>query len=118
KLTEAKRFIQTRPERTNSFTLKVWNELLLEIAIKEKDTDTIRTISQAFILSNFNRQYYWILKSTFSKDEWAKEMEMLIAVYQKNSRNWFSSNIGNLLVEEKEEKRLLDYVTRYCSTQT
>ena len=45
-------------------------------------------------------------------------MEKLISIYQKDSRDWFSSKIGDLLVEENDAKRLLDYVTRHCSTKT
>lgn len=120
KLAEAKRLIHeylvNNPLKFNSTS--TWNELLLEIAVKEKDTLEIRRIAKLFLLNRFSKDYYRIYKSTFATQEWEKEMEELIAVYQKESRQYFTHQIADLLVEEKKIERLLDYVTRHCSTRS
>lgn len=120
KLTEAKLLISEylKKNETEFYFRHNWHDLLLTIALKESDTKEIRRITNIFLLRNFDKKYYRIYKSTFSSSEWNHEVEKLISIYQKESRNWFSSKIGNLLVEENDAKRLLDYVTRHCSTKT
>jgi len=51
-------------------------------------------------------------ESTFSKEEWAVEIEKLINHYQKK-RDWFIASVADIHVEEKQAARLLAYLRRY-----
>lgn len=92
-----------------------WNEYLLEIAKKEKDTNEIRNISQKFLENKFQNNYLKIFQSTFSNEEWPSEVDKLIKTYQKEAKSWFSTNIANLLVAEKRTEELLEYLTKTTS---
>ena len=114
---EAKRlineFIQNKENhhRFNGFNAR-WDEYLLEIAKKENNTKEVRKISRKFIDNDFRLEYYRVYKSTFSKEEWAVEIEKLINHYQKK-RDWFIASVADIHVEEKQAARLLAYLRRY-----
>ena len=91
-----------------------WYETSLEIAQKEKDTLSVRKISFYFLEKRFDDKFYDIYKSTFAADEWPKEMDKIINLYNKDAR-WFNTNVANVLVAEKEVERLMDYVAKHKS---
>jgi len=91
-----------------------WNELKLQIALKENDTPEIRKISHSFIETKFLENYYTIYKSTFQKEEHAELIEKLFRNYANQSNN-FSESAANLLRTEKLTEKLLDYIEKYLS---
>ena len=92
-----------------------WNELLLDIAQKEKDIPAIRDLSYGFLQNHFSKQYYDIYKRAFSPSEWESQREKLFTDYSKG--RFFSHAAAELLVEEKDTQRLADYVEKYLSVQ-
>jgi hypothetical protein len=130
-LEEAKRliedFVQEKRDTGRDYA-KHWDELLLEIAQKENDINSIRTIAFSFIKRNFDRKYFDIYKSTFTSEEWNTALENLLQHYEKNSRDYnyfnsgpktgnFSSSAANVLVVEGATKRLLNYIENNLSVE-
>ena len=118
KLQEAKNLINTfiSEKENKNRSLSNWYELKLQIAQKEKDIPTIRNTSYQFIATCFYPEYYKIYKSTFGKEEWPNEMEKLIQCYEKNSgNNRFSVSVADILLAEKQEKRLGEYIEKHLS---
>jgi hypothetical protein len=119
-------FIQEKRDTGRDY-LSRWDELLLEIAQKENDIQSIRTIAFSFIKRNFDRKYFDIYKSAFTPEEWSAAMENLLQHYENNSRDFsyfkyggtktynFSSSAANLLVVEGATERLLHYVENNLS---
>jgi len=114
KLEEAKKLISDFLFGKNGHVNDFWNEKLLEIAQKENDIHIVREITFHFIERNFDKKHYNIYKSTFNTDEWQKEKDKLIRHYNKEAR-WFSRDLANLLAEEKEIEKLMDYVAYHHS---
>jgi hypothetical protein len=93
-----------------------WDELLLEIAQKEKDIPSIRAIAFSFINRNFDKKYFGIYKSTFAPDEWRDALENLLQHYEKDRRG-FSSAAADVLVAEGAAERLMQYVAKNLSVE-
>jgi hypothetical protein len=103
-----------------------WDELLLEIALKENDNPSIQTIAFSFIAKMFNEKYYYVYKSTFTSKEWRSALENLLQHYEKNTRDFdfrklrtsnFSSSVADVLVTEGAAERLLDYIEQNLSVE-
>ncbi len=93
-----------------------WHELLLEIAQNENDIPVIRKIAFAFIENYFQAKYYHIYKSTYSSDEWIHEVEKIIGHY--SIKNHYSNDsVADLLAEEKDAKRLIEYIEKHLSVE-
>ncbi len=91
----------------NSF---FWQEQLLEIARLNKNKMEIRKLAkQLFESSQWDMQYYRILKQTYSKNEWKEEVEKIIDSFKKISFFGFSHvlAVGNILKAENFPDRLL-----------
>ncbi|MDR1147713.1 MAG: SWIM zinc finger family protein [Spirochaetaceae bacterium] len=93
-----------------------WDEYLLQIAQKENDIPTIRSISFSFIKDNFNKQYYEIYKLAFGAGEWEEEFEKLFRHYEAKQNSWHDS-AANLLAAEGKAERLLDYIEEKLSLE-
>ncbi|GAB6012713.1 SWIM zinc finger family protein [Viscerimonas tarda] len=93
-----------------------WKEFLLEIAQKEKDTPTIRSISFEFIESYFKSEYYSIYKATFDAEEWTRELENIIKLYAAENK-YFSHSVADVLFVESAEERLMKYIEKHLSTE-
>ena len=105
----------TQRENANEYR-RPWFELLLQAAQKENDMLTMRSISLQFIDSVFKEEYYQIYKSTFTEKEWAGKVEKLIKHYEKNLKtNCFSVSVANILIAEKQEERLMNYIGKHLS---
>ncbi|GHU02543.1 hypothetical protein FACS1894147_04650 [Spirochaetia bacterium] len=91
-----------------------WEDFLLEIAGKEKDSTAIRKTSFLFIKDFFNEKYYRIYKAAFTEEEWPEEMENLIQHYE-GKKDWFNDSLANLLAAEKEAERLMDYNEKHLA---
>ncbi|MDR3095397.1 MAG: SWIM zinc finger family protein [Bacteroidales bacterium] len=119
KYTEAKKLISDYLLKRNPNYLRDWNEYLLTIAQKEKDTPTIRKIALGFINQRFDEKKYRIYKSTFTSEEWAVKLEALLKLYEEQNKRWnsFDSNIADLLLAENATERLLNYVEKHPSPE-
>jgi hypothetical protein len=93
-----------------------WNELILTIAQKEKDIPLIRKTAFAYIENYFQEKYYRIYKTTYSKEEWAIELENIIRHYEKNEK-YFSDSIADVLAAEKDAERLMKYIEKHLSVE-
>jgi hypothetical protein len=93
-----------------------WDEYLLQIAQKENDIPTIRSISFSFIKDNFNKQYYEIYKSAFSAGEWEEEFEKLFRHYEAK-QNFWNDSAADLLAAEGMAERLLDHIEEKLSLE-
>ncbi|MDR1883212.1 MAG: SWIM zinc finger domain-containing protein [Prevotella sp.] len=113
--TEVKKLIKDFIKGSGNRYPNYWHDFLLTIAQKEKDAPAIREISFEFLKSQFDAKYFRAYKSTFTGDEWQKEVETLIKTYEKSSQQRFSSNIAEVLVAEKAIERLIAYIEKYPS---
>lgn len=101
-------------------TVDRWKEVLLSIAVLEKDVETIRYYTKYFAFDrNFAKEYYNQWKRTFSVEEWHVEIEKLIqkiideeANRPKSKQIWQNPDysfhrLSPIYVEEKYWDRLL-----------
>ncbi|MDR0393622.1 MAG: SWIM zinc finger family protein, partial [Tannerella sp.] len=117
--TEAKKLINEYISANKSRYITFWYELKLTVAQKEKDIKAIRSVSFHFIEEYFTEHYYNLYKSTFSEKEWAETLPMLMKRYeQMGAKNFFNKNIADVLLAEKKEEQLMNYVGRYLSVNT
>jgi hypothetical protein len=92
----------------------IWDEFLLDIARKEKDTPNIRKIARSFIEDGFREEYYWNYKSSFSAAEWPEAARSLIEHYQAGNK-YFSNSAAQLMAAEEDAGALLSYLEKYPS---
>ncbi|MDR1933352.1 MAG: hypothetical protein LBQ57_11105 [Spirochaetales bacterium] len=100
-------------ERTTSYP-DCWDDYLLQIAQKEKDTPVIRSIAYSFIEDHFEDSYYRIYKSAFSAAEWAEESEKLFRHYRCKT-NFYENPAADLLAAEGSAEKLIDYIAECLS---
>ncbi len=89
-----------------------WWKILLDIAQKEQDIPTIRSISYKFLSNEFDKVYYRIYKATFSPEKWNKEAEKLIKHYIKNT-GMFYRGAAHVMIEENDIERLKNYIKNH-----
>jgi hypothetical protein len=88
--------------------LHQWNEYLLNIAQREKDTHEVIRLAKMLFLSTFNsQQFYTVLKKFTPPEEWAETVESLIITLKKDRDN---SYLPWIYIQEKMFDRLLAYV--------
>lgn len=119
KLTEAKKLIAdllaTSESDTNYYN-REWDELALSIAQKEHDIPVIRKIAFTFIENYFEKEHYRIYKSSFKSVEWQKEVQNIIAHYEKKEKH-FSSSVADVLAEEHDASELIKYIEKHLSIE-
>jgi len=115
KLQEAKKLINDFiSQKSDNHNLNLWLRLKLQVAQKENNTNEIRRISFQFIENSFDREYYNLYKSTFTKEEWSEQMEKLIKKYEKQYNfNWFNHSVADILLTENQEERLMEYIEKH-----
>lgn len=90
-----------------------WKQLLLDIALAERDIPAVREISFGFIKERFDAKFFQIYKATYEPEKWDQVMEELLKNYEKE--NAFSKNVADLLAEEKATRRLTAYIEKHLS---
>lgn len=125
--------IEIAEAKNHPGTVKEWQKDLLQIAVFEKDTNSIRTISKTLAFDQWlNRRYYIQWKSTFPADEWnaiieetIKEKTAQVKAEQVNRfRNFQGLNnallwkLGPVFIEEKYWDRLLNLVQNVRNLKT
>ncbi len=125
--------IEIAKAKNHPGTVKEWRKDLLQIAVFEKDNNSIRTISKTLAFDQwFNRMFYNQWKSTFSTDEWKLVVEETIvertaeatAEYKRLFRNLNNLNhallraLGPIFIEEKYWDRLLSLVQNVRNLKT
>jgi hypothetical protein len=91
-----------------------WDEYLLQIARKENDIPSIRSISFSFIEDTFNKQYYEIYKSAFGAGEWEEEFEKLFRRYEAKQSFW-NDPAADLLAAEGKAEQLVERIGKKLS---
>jgi hypothetical protein len=77
-------------------TVADWQKVLLQIAMKEKDVDTIRHYTKHFAFDRgFSPEYYKQWKATFSPTEWTDVIEQHIAATKEKIKSGKRSNDWN-----------------------
>jgi len=118
KFQEAKELITEfiSQNKKETWHIRSWYELKLQIAQKEKDIPEIERISFILIESRFDYKFYEIYKSAFTKEEWPEKAEALIRHYGKlDNGKQLNSSIADVLQAEKQSERLMQYVERHLS---
>jgi hypothetical protein len=111
-----------------------WQKQLLQLAVLEKDTDTIRHYALHFAFDQgFNLEHYKQWKATYSKQEWPAVIEQFIAkTIERKTRNWekqegkpwqaphppLLQKLGPVYVQEKYWDRLLALVQQETELST
>jgi len=93
-----------------------WEDLALSIAQKENDVPVIRKIAYTFIESHFEREHYHIYKSSFKSNEWEKEVNNIIANFERKDKD-FSHSVADVLAEEHDASRLIMYIEKHLSIE-
>jgi hypothetical protein len=115
KYAEAKKLIHDYIDRgQDKYHSDDWDEYLLQIARRENDIPSIRSISHSFIEGSFNKQYYEIYKSAFDAGEWEKEFEKLFRHYDAQKNSWYDS-AADLLAFEGKAERLMERIGKGLS---
>ena len=117
KFTEAKKLIadiMDINQLNKIYYQREWEDLALSIAQKENDVPVIRKIAFSFIEYHFERKQYQIYKSSFKSNEWEKEVNNIIAHYEKEGI-LFSQSVGDVLAEEHDASRLIMYIEKHLS---
>ena len=115
-------------------TVEEWQKQLLQLAVLEKDTDTIRHYALHFAFDQgFNLEHYKQWKATYSKQEWPAVIEQFIAkTIERKTRNWekqegkpwqaphppLLQKLGPVYVQEKYWDRLLALVQQETELST
>lgn len=84
-----------------------WRELRYEAYRRSGQLDKQRNLAIEFILDG-NFEYYKKLKATYSREEWSSVYPNIIRLLEK--KDGYSSILPDILIEEGELKKLLDYV--------
>ena len=119
KFAEAKKLIadfHSSSESDNNYYHREWDELALSIAQKEHDIPVIRKIAFAFIENYFEKEHYRIYKSSFKPTEWEKEVQNIIAHYEKKGKN-YSNSVADVLVEEHDACGLKKYIEKHLTIE-
>lgn len=87
--------------------VKKWREYRYDIHKKTKQLDKQRNLAMEFVLDN-SFKHYIELKSTYKKDEWNVLYPEILQNVRKDDR--YFSIYTDILIEEKETKRLLEFV--------
>lgn len=93
-----------------------WDQLALSIAQKENDIPLIRKIAFAFIEHYFEKEHYRIYKSSFKPNEWEKEVQNILAHYEKKGKN-FSNSVADVLAEEHDASGLIKYIEKHLTIE-
>lgn len=117
--------IQIAEKLNHQGTKHQWEDILLSIAVLEKDTKLIRYYTKKFALSqSFDSTYYNQWKNTFDKEEWHIEIEKVIneitAKINKslkqfswgNNHSTFLHYLGPIYVEERYWGKLMDLIRK------
>jgi hypothetical protein len=107
--------IEEKEKIKNSYVRDSWHKMLLDIAQKENDLLTVRKLAYGFIKDRFDVEYYKIYKAAFDSIEWADAREKLFLNYDNNK--YVSDSAAELLAEEKETERLMQYVEKHLSIE-
>lgn len=88
-----------------------WQDELLLIAEKEKNTDDIRRYAEKLYFDNwYDMKYYHKLKKTYAKDEWAKIYEGVVTKIRGSQMRGSLQEVtalANIFTDEKQWPRLL-----------
>jgi len=87
--------------------VKKWREYRYSVYKKTKQLDKQRTLALQLAVDD-SFEHYKELKSTYSADEWETIYPDIIKKLRKDDR--YYSIYANVLIEEKETRRLLDFV--------
>lgn len=117
--TEAKKLIadfQAASANDTNYYYREWDELALSIAQKEHDIPVIRKIAFAYIEHHFEKEHYRIYKSSFKPNEWEKEVQNILAHYEKKGKN-FSNSVADVLAEEHDASGLIKYIEKHLTIE-
>ncbi|MCY9692280.1 SWIM zinc finger family protein [Paenibacillus alginolyticus] len=93
-----------------------WKRFRYDIYQLTHQVENQKKLAEEFVVSG-EYSYYEQLKELFSKDEWSSVYERILSNLENNQRgNWrVDSLYTQLLIEEKETRRLLNYVNTHKS---
>ncbi|MCR8633676.1 SWIM zinc finger family protein [Paenibacillus radicis (ex Xue et al. 2023)] len=91
-----------------------WKKFRYEIYRLTQQVEQQVKLAEEFVVSG-EYTYYSGLKELLSKEEWPAAYERILNKLDQNrSRNWNTESLyTRVLIEEKETRRLLDYVRNY-----
>lgn len=111
--------------------VSAWEKALLQIAVLEKDTETIRHYARHFAFDRgFSKEYYDQWKKTYPASEWKEVIEEYIQQQikkvttennQRKARGWYASNsdliysLAPVYIQEQYWDRLLALVEKESS---
>jgi len=93
--------------------VKTYQELLLKIDQKEGNTDSIRKMSRKLFIETGRFDYYESLKKHTLPDEWANEVDTMVAAFFET--RWQYSTALEILSREERWAELLKYAQKQKS---
>jgi hypothetical protein len=124
--TEAKKLIYDILDNhsNDNFSTLEWKDILLDIAVKEKNVKNMQSISYELLMKEFNSKYFKIFKNTFKQSEWNEYKQKLILHYEKQTNGFsiwnnivLNTSIANLYIEEKDTDKLIELVEKKLSVE-
>lgn len=117
--------IRIAEREKHEFDVDLWKEVLLKIAEKENDTETIRKYARYFALdSDFSEEYYKIWKKTYPPEEWKEVIDKYIEetlqkiAKQKGRTGWDYTELSEqdeltpIYIQEQYWDRLLAFLEK------
>ena len=117
--------IRIAEREKHEFDVDLWKRVLLEIAEKEKDTETTRQYARDFAIDKgFSEEYYKVWKKTYPPEEWKEVIDKYIEetlqkiAKQKGKTSWDSPQFSErykltpIYIQEQYWDRLLAFVEK------
>ncbi|MDZ7718562.1 MAG: SWIM zinc finger family protein [Balneolaceae bacterium] len=104
----------------SGFSNNQWTQWLLKAAEAENDIKKQRKYAKELLFSTKNIDWYKRLKTLYKKEEWEKTHQSILKKIRGNQNTtWFApSIIPAIYIEEKQWKKLLDFVRKYSRLET
>ncbi|MDR9366847.1 MAG: SWIM zinc finger family protein, partial [Balneolaceae bacterium] len=92
-----------------------WTQWLLKAAETENDKKKQRKYAKELLFSTHNIDWYKRLKTLYEKEEWEGQHQSILKKFRKgHNATWFApSIIPAIYIEEKQWKKLLEFVQQY-----
>lgn len=97
--------------------VKNWIVVLLQVAEKEKDRESIYKYARQLFLEQGEFEYYEKLKAICSPEQWKQEVKTLMSE-TKRGKGWLSLVHPEICIREKEWESFLEWVKENVSMHT
>ena len=115
----AKEMLNEKLKKCTGWKSNEWKNLLLEIAQKENDAESMRKLALKFLQQEFNKRYFTIYKSAFPNGKWETAFEDLYKYYENTPHPYINFKLytAELLQSGNKIERLIEYLDKCRSLE-